>query len=126
MTTAAPAPAPVPAVALPALELVRIARGALLDKKGRDLVLLDLRGISTVSDYALIVTGGSAPQLKALAVGVQQALKQVGVAAYRRAGAPDSGWLVLDYVDVVIHIFGPQAREYYAVETLWAQAPRLK
>ncbi len=110
---------------LSATELAKLARKALEEKKGRDVVLLDVRKISTVTDYVLIVTGGSAPQLKAMAVAVQQELKKIGIHAYRRAGSPDSGWEVLDYFDLVIHMFSPQAREYYAVEELWEKAPRL-
>jgi len=110
---------------LPALDLARLARIALEEKKGRNIVLLDVREISNLTDYALIVSGSSGPQLKALAVGVQQALKKMGMQAYRHAGTPDSGWVVLDYVDVVIHMFSSEAREYYAVEALWDQAPRL-
>ena len=110
---------------VPALELARLARVALEEKKGRNIVLLDVRDISNLTDYALIVTGSSGPQLKALAVGVQQALKKVGMQAYRHAGTSDSGWVVLDYVDVVIHMFSAEARIYYAVETLWEKAPRL-
>ncbi|MCE9615439.1 MAG: ribosome silencing factor [Lentisphaerae bacterium] len=108
-----------------ALELARHAREALAEKKARDVVLLDVRKISTVTDYTIVATGGSAPQLKAMSVSIQQALKKENLQVYRTAGAPDSGWVVLDYVDVVIHLFSAQAREYYTIEELWADAPRL-
>lgn len=73
----------------------------------------------------MIATGASAPQLKAIATAVQRALKDAGMPPYRHSGTPESGWMVLDCVDLVIHIFSPEAREYYGVETLWAKASRL-
>ncbi len=74
-------------------------------------------------DYMLVVTGGSPPHIKALYDEVQKSLKQKGVQAFRRSGTPDSGWMVIDYVDVVIHIFLPETRDYYAIETLWEGEP---
>jgi ribosome-associated protein len=107
------------------LSLAEKARAALDAKKGQNMVLLDVRESSGITDYCLIVSGSSAPHLKALANGVQRALKEDGVSSYRKAGAPQSGWMVLDYLDLIIHIFSREAREYYALEDLWASAPRL-
>ena len=104
------------------LELATIARDALLDRQGEDIRLLDVRGLSSVTDYTLIVSGSSPPHLKALFSQVQQQLKQAGVPVYRKSGGPESGWLVVDYMDVIIHIFSRSAREYYAIEALWAEA----
>ena len=108
-----------------ALELAEQARHALLEKKGEQVVILDVRKVSTVTDFYVIGTGRTPPQLKAMLSEVQAELKQSGLLSYRRAGDPEGGWLVLDYVDVVIHMFSREAREYYAVEALWAEAPRL-
>ncbi len=105
-----------------ALELAQAATKTLLDKKGQDIVLLDVRGISAVTDYYLIVTGTSTPHLKAMYDEVQHELKQLGVYAYRRSGVPEGGWMALDYVDVIIHVFGEEARRYYAIESLWSEA----
>jgi ribosome-associated protein len=112
--------------AITAIEIANLARRSLEEKKGRDIVLVDVRQRSSVTDYYLIATGTSAPHLKAMLNEVHVALKKRKVAAYRSAGSPDSGWLTLDYVDVVIHIFSPAARRYYAVEELWARAPLLE
>lgn len=80
-----------------------------------------------MTDYYIVVTGGSPPHLKALFDEVQQVLKhEDGIHCYRRSGNAESGWLVLDYVDVVIHIFSRENREYYAIEDLWRGAPLLK
>ena len=95
----------------------------LLDKKGQDIKLLDVRELSSVTDYYLIVSGSSTPHLKALFGEVVSVLKHEGMPCYRKAGDPESGWMAIDYIDVMIHIFSKQAREYYAIEELWGQAP---
>jgi len=102
------------------------AREILDGKHGKDPVLMDVRGQqSGITDFFLIVTGTSPPHLKALFNEVQQGLKAKGVACFRKAGMPEGGWLVLDYVDLVIHILSPEAREYYDLESLWKTAPHL-
>lgn len=79
-----------------------------------------------VTDYYLVASGSSAPHLKALVNEVLQELKHMGVPCYRKSGVPEAGWLVLDYLDVIIHVFLPETRRYYAVEELWAQSPRVQ
>jgi ribosome-associated protein len=96
------------------------------EQKGEDIRLFDVRAISEITDYVVIVTGNSPPHLKALSNEIQSSLKQQGVQSYRRAGEPEGGWVVVDYVDVIIHIFSPTARRYYAVEELWAKAPQVQ
>ena len=71
----------------------------------------------------MIATGLSGPHLRAMYDSVQRVLKDEGSTCYRRAGNPDGGWMVLDYVNVVIHVFSEAARRYYEIETLWAKAP---
>jgi ribosome-associated protein len=104
-------------------DLARKARKILNEKKGANIRLLDVRKRSEVTDYYLVVSGNSPPHLKAMFSEVQRVLKDEGVHCYRRSGDPDCGWLVLDYVDVIIHMFLPDAREYYAIEELWAHSP---
>ena len=113
------------AISIEPLILARQACRALLDKKSGNVVLLDVRGASGVTDYYVVASGASAPQLKAMFNEVLHALKEKGSLCYRRSGDPDSGWVVLDYVDVVIHILSSEAREYYSIEDLWPGAPRL-
>ncbi len=96
------------------------------DFKGEDIVLIDVRKTSGVTDYYLIVTGNSAPHLKALLREVQYIMKHEETIACRTAGMPDSGWVVLDCASIVVHIFSRTSREYYAVEELWAGNPRVK
>jgi ribosome-associated protein len=95
------------------------------DKKGQDIVLLDVRGLSSVTDYTLIVSGSSPPHLKALFGAIHRSLKDEHVSCYRKAGTPDCGWLVMDYIDVIMHIFLDETRRHYALEELWAEAPRV-
>jgi ribosome-associated protein len=112
-------------VELSALDVARRVREAAEGRKGVDVVILDVRGQSSVTDYYVIASGMAPPHLKAMMNEVQHALKDAGVACYRRSGVPDDGWVVLDFVDVVMHILLKDLREYYAIEELWADAPRL-
>lgn len=105
--------------------MARLAETGLEDRKAGNIVLLDVRGASSVADCIVVATGNSAPHLKALSSAVQRAFKSRGIAVYRRAGDPESGWLLLDYLDVVIHLFSEVARLYYAIEELWKSVPRL-
>ena len=97
----------------------------LLDKKAIDVLTIDVRGQSTVTDFYVIATGGSAPHLKALSQEIQQKMKAAGHHAYRRSDDHEAGWMVIDYIDIVIHLFEREAREYYGIEELWADAPRI-
>ena len=93
---------------------------ALEDRKGADVKVYDVRGKSSLADFFVVATGSAAPHLKALVAETQAAMKSAGVASYRPSGDPESGWIVVDYVDVVVHVFSPEARAYYALERLWA------
>ena len=103
------------------MELALGAAQALDDKLARDIRVLDVRGVSSITDYCVVASGTSAPHLKALMTSVLQHVKQHGVLA-RSSGLPESGWVVVDCLDAVIHIFAPEARSYYAIETLWKEA----
>lgn len=103
-------------------EQVKIITAALVDKKAVDVRTYDVRGISGICDAFVVASGAAAPHLKGLVAGVQDAMRKVGVKAYRTSGDPESGWIVVDYVDVVLHVFSPEARQYYALEKLWDTA----
>ena len=96
-----------------------IAR-ALEGRKGVDVKIYDVRGQSNLADFFVVATGAAAPHLKALIAESQAVMKQNGVQSYRTSGDPESGWIVVDYIDVVVHVFSPEARAYYALEKLWA------
>ena len=103
-------------------ELCREIRILLADKKAIDPMTLDVRGLSNVTDFFVIATATSPPHLRALAEDLEVTLKHRDSPVYRRSGEPESGWIVLDYVDVVVHVFSAEMREYYALEKLWADA----
>lgn len=92
---------------------------ALADRKGADIKIYDVRGRSPLADFFIVATGSAAPHLKALIAESQAVMKDAGVMSYRTSGDPESGWIVVDYVDVVVHVFSPEARAYYALEKLW-------
>lgn len=108
------------------MELAQRAGQILEGKKAEQLLVLDVRKVSSVTDFFLIATGTSAPHLKALAEEVDVRLKAEGVRSYRHSGESESGWIVLDYVDLVVHLFTPEVRSYYDLERLWKDAPRLE
>lgn len=106
--------------------LAKLCRKAALDKKAEDVLILDLRGISTVADYFLLCTGNSEPHLKAIADEITRRLRDHGIRPRGQNGLPPSRWIVLDYGSVLIHVFHPELRERYALEQLWGDAKRVK
>lgn len=104
------------------IELARIAH----DNKSADVVALDLREISPVTDFVVIGTGTSDRQIRAVADLVLEYGKKVGERPYGLAGYQSAVWILIDYVDVVFHIFAPRYREYYDLELLWGDAPRVE
>ena len=109
----------------PALALVRRVREILDSKKAEDIRILDVRGLSGVTDHMVLCSGISAPHLRALSEAVAKELRAETppVAPHRTAGTTDSGWVVMDYHQFVVHIFSPEMRSYYALENLWKDAP---
>lgn len=104
-------------------EVVRAAEFA-LERKARDVIVLDLRGISTATDFFVIATGTSDVQVKAIADHVVDELKRDAVRPEHVEGLRGARWVLIDYVDFIVHVFHPQARDFYQLETLWGDAPR--
>ncbi|HEX6021943.1 MAG TPA: ribosome silencing factor [Solirubrobacter sp.] len=102
----------------------RAARAA-LDKKAIDLTVLDVQGVSSVTDYFLVCSGRSAPHVKTIADAIREELKADGVRPLHTEGQPESGWVLLDYGDVLMHVFLEDTRAYYALERLWGDAPSI-
>jgi len=92
------------------------------DKQAADTVLLDVGGLCSFADYFVICNGETTRQIKTIHDEVEQVLKKEGVLPHHREGTPDSGWLLLDFGDVIVHIFAPPEREYYQLDELWSQA----
>ncbi len=95
------------------------------EKLAADIVMLDLRRVAPFADYFIIMSAESARQIEALEEDITKDLKQVNVSRFHREGTPSSGWVLLDFSDVVIHIFSPEEREFYALERLWSQSPQV-
>ncbi len=96
---------------------------AAADKKASDILLLDLRRMTLIADYFVVCNGQSNRQIRAIAQGIAESLKDLGERPLRMEGTPESGWLLMDFGSVIAHIFSPELRTYYALEKLWQDAP---
>lgn len=101
-------------------EIALAAAKALDDKRAKDIVALKVDEMTVITDYMVIATGRSVPQVKALAENVEEELAKHELFAKRREGLAEGRWCVLDYGDVMVHIFYEQDREYYQLERLWS------
>ena len=107
--------------------LKKLVVDAILNKKGRDVVALDLRKINdAASDYFIITHGDSSTQVKAIFDSIIDDAAQKGIVPYRSEGGKNSEWIIVDFVDVVAHIFHRDKREFYALEELWSDAKLTK
>jgi ribosome-associated protein len=97
----------------------------LSDKKAENIIVLDIRGMSVIADYFVIATGTSERQIKALAGAVDEALAMQGLHAAGVEGLQQALWVLMDFGDVIIHIFSPEQRDYYRLERLWSKATPL-
>jgi ribosome-associated protein len=94
------------------------------DHKAVDGVVLDLRKLSDATDYFVVVSGTSDTHVRAIAEGVLEALRERGVRAHHIEGLASGRWVLLDFVDFVVHVFHPTLREFYQLEGLWGDAPQ--
>lgn len=99
------------------------AARAAADKQAGDVVVLDVRAPIVITDYFVIASAGSERQLKTVADEVHRTLADLGAKPLRREGEREGDWVLLDYGDMVVHVFGEEAREYYGLERLWRDAP---
>lgn len=113
-----------PNTALDSLSLARLALDAISEKQGGDPAAYDVRKQSPFTDYVVVATGQNGPHLKALVNKIRLKFKGVGLPCLRQSGAPDSGWIMADYFDVVIHLFLPETRAHYAFDDLFHDAPK--
>lgn len=125
-TNTARVAAPAPRTALPHLpDAVRIAVAAIDARKGVDIEVLDLRGLNDAVDFFVIASGTSDAHVRGMADGVLRALDQANVAVHHAEGIQTGRWVLLDALDLVVHLFHPETREFYQLERLWQDAPRL-
>ena len=107
------------------LEKAKIGFHAALDKKAIDVIIFDNRAISTATDFFMICSGGSTRQVQAIADEVMDKLRAKGVKPSGVEGYEVSRWILLDYSDIVVHVFHEDTRKYYDIERLWEGAPRV-
>jgi len=108
------------------IELARRIVDLIADKKGEDIVLMDIRQQTVIADFFVICSGLSDRQVKTIVESVRDEVKQeFGLRVGQVEGEADSGWVLLDYGDVIVHVFAPDTRTYYDLEGLWEEAPVL-
>lgn len=106
-------------------ELVDAIEGYATDKKAIDVVELDVGEILGYADRFVICSGGSERQAKAIHDGILEGMKhEHGLAPRRVEGLPEASWILMDYLDVIVHVFTPEARDFYRLERLWGEAPK--
>jgi ribosome-associated protein len=112
-------------IELDSLQIARRAVELASDKQAEDVVLLDARQAASYTDYIVICSAESDRQLDAIQNEIMDTLKKESVLPYKSEGSSDSGWILLDYLGVVIHMFSRELRDYYSLESVYEKAPRL-
>jgi ribosome-associated protein len=96
------------------------------DKKAMDVVMLDMREASSITDYFLICSGSSERQVQAIADALDEQLTRSGIESLGVEGYREGRWILMDYGDVIVHVFSQETREFYDLERLWANAPKIE
>jgi len=107
-------------------EIAVAAARAAATKQGADIVILEVGPVLVIADFFVIVTGTSDRQVRTIVEEVEKSLKERGVRPLRREGETAGRWILLDYVDVVVHVFADEEREFYSLERLWRDAARVQ
>lgn len=105
--------------------IVADATGWALEKKAQEPVLLDVRGLCSYADFLLVLAGSSGRQVRAIAESIRRGMRSDGHRTLGAEGADEARWVLLDYGEVVVHIFLDELRDFYDLESLWVEAPRL-
>lgn len=103
-------------------EMAKFVVDVASEKQARNVVMLDMREMSSFTDYFIILTADSQRQMNSILEDIERSLRRERIHPHHMEGSTDSGWLLMDYGDLVIHIFSPEEREYYALEQLWSRA----
>lgn len=106
-------------------ELAQKISGLALEKKAEDVVIIDLAGVAGFTDYFVMATGNSDVHIKTLSDYIEKSLSKYKVKVWHKEGYENLKWVLMDYVDVVVHIFDAETRAYYDLETLWADARQI-
>ncbi len=104
------------------VEHARLAVDVASERLASDVVMLDIRELSDFADYFVIMTAESSRQIRSLVEEIEDTLEAAGATLHHREGTSDSGWMLLDFGDLIVHMFGPEKREYYSIEAAWSGA----
>lgn len=105
-------------------EIAELSAKSAIDRKALDVIVLDLKGLSSITDYFVICNGTSDTHVEGIAENVEEKLREQGVKIWHREGERKASWILLDYIDVIVHVFTKDAREFYSLERLWGDAPK--
>ena len=106
-------------------DLALAAARAASEKQAERIVILDVRDLIVITDYFVIASGSSDRQVKTVSQEIEESLRVLDTKPVRREGETDARWLLLDFIDVVVHIFAAEERDFYDLERLWMDAPRV-
>ena len=107
-------------------EIAEIGVEAALERKANRIVVLDLRGLSSVTDFFVICSGNSDTHVEGIANNIDEKLEERRANLWHREGGRRASWILLDYIDAMVHIFTEEARDFYGLERLWGDAPRVE
>jgi ribosome-associated protein len=110
---------------LNSFEAAQLCAQAADGKKAFDVLILDLRGLTYITDYFVICSGSNVTQVGAIADGIGQSLAKAGIHPSHVEGEIEASWVLMDYGDIVVHVFDEETRAYYCLEKLWGDAPRI-
>jgi ribosome-associated protein len=108
------------------LAIAKMAAAAAEDKKAQDTTILKINKLTLIADYFVITSGDSEPQLKAISNFVMRKLKENKIRLLHYEGKPGTGWILLDYGDVIVHIFSKEKRDFYDLEYIWQEANKVR
>jgi ribosome-associated protein len=106
-------------------EIALLAAEAAEDKKAKAVKILEVKDLTSIADYFVICSGNSETQVNAIANGIEEDLKEKDIVPQKIAGSQESQWILLDYADIIIHVFHKDKRKYYEIERLWADAKEI-
>ena len=106
-------------------EVARLIVEVASEKLAADIVMLDLRGLASFTDYFVVMSADSSRLIQALEEDIATTMKESNLSIHRREGTAASGWVLMDCSDVIVHIFAPEEREFFGLEKLWARAPQV-
>ena len=107
-------------------EIAEIGAEAAVDTRANNVVVLDLRGLSSVTDFFVICSGNSDTHVEGIANNIEEKLEEHGAKLWHREGGRRATWILLDYIDAIVHIFTEEVRDFYGLERLWGDAPRVE